>query len=222
VNGLDNSAFSSANWIVRGKQGRFENVRAENLAAIGRVDLLPTRGLIVGASGYFGNSTGNRPKDDLHVPAYVTVVDAHADLDRGGWRARGLLLYGWLQNSEAVSDANGRLSNNLGVERTPVAAAALGWSVEAAYDIARLLGDGRTLSADAFDLFGRYEFYDSMHRTVGNVFDNPRWERHEWTLGFNYRMRGHLVLKGQYADRRLGLAANKHERTVSAGIGAQF
>jgi hypothetical protein len=34
VNGLDYSGFSSANWIVGGKQRRFEVVRVENLAAI--------------------------------------------------------------------------------------------------------------------------------------------------------------------------------------------
>jgi hypothetical protein len=31
-----------------------------------------------------------------------------------------------------------------------------------------------------------------------------------------------LVVKGEYADRRLGLPDHNHERTMSAGIGAQF
>lgn len=215
VNGLDNSAFSSANWIVGGKQRRFENVRTANIAGIARLDVIPVRGLTVGGSGYMGNSTGNRPENDLSVPAHVTIVDGHADFERHGWRARGLFLYGWLQNSDAVSGANEP-------DHAQVGAAAMGWSLEAGYDLSKLFRPGRAASVNGFDLFGRYEFYDSMHRTKGSVLDDPRWERHTWTFGLNYRMRDHLVLKGQYSDRRLGLSTGNHERTVSAGIGAQF
>jgi hypothetical protein len=218
VNGLDNSAFGSATWIVPGKQRRFEHVRAENVAGIARVDLVPLRGLVAGASCYVGNSTGNRPMADLDLPAYVTVVDGHADFERDGWRARGLFLYGWLQNSAAVSNANA-----LSVAGTPVGSAAMGWSLEAGYDMLRLVEAAtRSPGADGLDLFGRYEFYDSMHRVAAGISDDPRWERRQWTVGLNYRIRDHLVFKGQYADRTLGLAQNNHERTVSAGIGAQF
>lgn len=225
VNGLDNSEFSSGNWIRLGHQLKFETVRAENLAAIARVDIFPTKELMFGTSGYVGNSTGNRPKADFTEPAYVTVVDAHANYDRGPWHARGLFLYGHLQNSAAVSAANRNLSNALDAKRTPVAKAALGWSVEGAYDVLALFDTPRApngASAHRLDVFGMYQYYDSMHETAAGVFDNPRWERKQWIAGFNYRPHLQIVVKAQYAHRTLGLATANHENTVSTGIGVEF
>ena len=40
VNGLDSSGFSSANWVKRGHQGRFEYVNAADLAFVGRLDCI--------------------------------------------------------------------------------------------------------------------------------------------------------------------------------------
>jgi hypothetical protein len=61
-----------------------------------------------------------------------------------------------------------------------------------------------------------------MYRVAAGVVDDPRWERRQWTVGLDYRMNRFLVVKGEYADRRLGLPDHNHERTMSAGIGAQF
>ena len=69
VNGLDGSAFNSANWIKRGNQKRFEMVNAENFAFCGRLDFKPEENFTVGVSAYAGNTTDNRPKPDLQVDA---------------------------------------------------------------------------------------------------------------------------------------------------------
>ncbi|HXI20381.1 MAG TPA: hypothetical protein VNH46_04815 [Gemmatimonadales bacterium] len=221
VNGLDNSRFGSARWIGAGKQRRLEQVRAENLAGFGRLDLLPFPGLVAGVSGYVGNSTGNRPQLDLAVPAYVTIGELHADYDRGGWRARGMVLRGWLQNSAAVSAANS-LSSGAGSDPTPVAAQAAGWSLEAGYDVLRVFRPDAAGSAARLDIFGRYEWYDSMYRVAAGQVDDPRWQRRQWTLGLNWRMNRYLILKAEYADRWLGLPAGNHERTLATGLGAEF
>src|SRR5678816_444958 len=67
VNGLDCSAFNSANWIMRGHQKRFELVNAENFALAGRLDFAPNEKMKLGFSLYGGNTKDNRPKPDLQV-----------------------------------------------------------------------------------------------------------------------------------------------------------
>ena len=97
---------------------------AEDFAGCARADFR-FRGQLVGASTYFGNTTGNRPKPDLKVKAPVILLEAHTSLRFGRVYFNGLAIYGHLKNSEAVTNANRNLSNNLNVKRTPVGEAAL-------------------------------------------------------------------------------------------------
>lgn len=217
VNGLDNSEFSSGTWIRGGKQRRFEQVSAENLAGVARLDLLPAPGLVAGVSGYIGNTTGNRPDTNLTLDGYVKVAEIHADYERNGWRARGMALKGWLQNSAEISAANRILE----ADHSAVAAEAAGISLEAGYDILRLFGRRNPGGVPGLDLFGRWEWYDSMYRVAAGEVDGPQFERHQWTVGLNYRISPNLVLKGQYADRSLG-RGGVHDRTFATGLGAQF
>ncbi len=117
INGLDASGFSSANWIRRGYQTRFETVNANNMAYAGRLDYSFAPNSEVGLSAYFGNTTGNRPKPDTDIDAYVGLCDIHLIWEAKPWRARSYVLYGSLSNSEAISMLNQNLSNNLNVKR---------------------------------------------------------------------------------------------------------
>lgn len=225
VNGLDATGFGSATWVVRGHQTRFEMANAEDLALAGRLDYDLAPGSSIGISGYYGNSTGNRPKPDMSVPANVGIGEIHAVYNDGPLTVRGLALYGALQNAGAVSKANRNLSNNLNVKRTPVGSAALGWFVEAGYDVLSLFHSAPqsdTSWSQKLDLFARFDFYDTMFKVDEGIFDNPRWERQVWTGGINYWIAEQFVLKGQFSRRKLGLATDNIENTLSAGFGAQF
>ncbi|MDZ7780719.1 MAG: autotransporter outer membrane beta-barrel domain-containing protein [Gemmatimonadota bacterium] len=216
VNGLDATGFSSASWIVRGHQTRFETVNAENLAVAGRLEYRLAPGVELGLDGYRGNTTDNRPKPDLAVDAPVTVGSVHATLERGPWTVRALGLYGTLENSDDVSQANRNLSNNLNVKRTPVGSAASGYYAEAGFDLLSL--------ADAtdqrLDLFGRIERYDSMAEVEGDVFDNPRWQRTAYTVGLNYHLIRQVTFKTEFSHRELG--TDEVEKTFSIGLGFEF
>jgi len=214
VAGLDATGFTSGNWVRYGEQGRFETVNAQDMALVGRLDLILGGESTVGVSGFYGNSSGNRPKPDLTAPAYVTVLDAHAAVQTGRLRARGLLMYGHLQNADLVSDANRNLSNNLGVKRDPVGSAALAWFAEAGYRVLE--------RATPLDVFARYDWYDTMYRVTGDVFDNPRWARHTVTAGLNWYPDPHFIVKASYAWRVVGLPTNNQERTTMLGVAALF
>lgn len=218
VNGLDGTGFSSARWVASGHQKRFEMVNTEDIALAARVDYQPIPSLLVGVSGYTGNTVHNRPKPDMDVDARVSIVEAHALLHTGNLTARAMGMYGTLQNADIVSQANRNLSNNLNVKRTPVGSAALGWYAEAGYNVLPLFG----LYTMSLDVFARYEYYDTMAEVTGNIFDNPRWERRTITVGGMYRPLNPLVVKAAYAMRELGTATQNRENTFSLGFGFEF
>jgi len=218
VNGLDATEFSSANWVMRGHQGKFETINAENMALALRLDYELREEWTVGLSGYFGNSSDNRPKPDLEADAYVSIIDGHLMIEEGPITFRAMGLYGHLQNSDLVSQANRNLSNNLNVKRTPVGSDALAYYGEIAYDLSKPIG-----IQDRLDVFGRYEFYDSMYKTVAGVIsNNPRWERTAYTAGVNYKPIEEIVFKAQYTHRVLGISEDNIENTFSAGVGFEF
>ena len=159
VSGLDNTAFSSLNWIRRGYQTRFETINADNLAYAGRLDFVFAKDSELGFNLYAGNASGNRPKQDIDFASWVTYGDVHFAWDGWPYRTRAYGMYGNITNSEALSAANRNLSNNLEVKRTPVAKAAAGAYVEAAYDVFAVVGPRRK---QQLYVFGRAEYYDSM------------------------------------------------------------
>jgi hypothetical protein len=217
VSGLDNTGFSSANWIRRGYQTRFETINADNLAGAFRLDFIFADESEIGFNLYADNASGNRPKDDFTKNSWVAYGDLHFTIDKHPWRARAYAMYGQVQNSEALSAANRNLSNNLNVKRTPVAEAATGAYAELAYDILPVFTKTAT---HQFYLFGRAEWYDSMYRTEGNVSDNPRYERQVLTFGVNYFPYPQIVFKSHYAWRKLG--SGEMENTFALGFGFDF
>ncbi|MCB0686212.1 MAG: hypothetical protein KDC53_06795, partial [Saprospiraceae bacterium] len=83
MSGLDNTGFSSANWIRRGYQTRFETINADNLATAFRLDYQFRKDNEIGFAIYTGNTTGNRPKNDLKADVWVTYGDIHLAINRG-------------------------------------------------------------------------------------------------------------------------------------------
>src|SRR5262249_49737271 len=115
------------------------------------------------------------------------------------------------------------LSNNLNVKRSPVGSAALGWYLEAGYDLLSAIGHADSAGRRSrLDLFGRFEFYDTMFKVARDIFDNPRWERRVVTAGVNYKPLPQFVLKGQFSHRTLGTATDSREDTFSLGMGVEF
>lgn len=216
VSGLDNSAFSSRNWIRRGYQTKFETINADNLAYAFRADYQFSKDSEIGFSGYAGNPTGNRPKRDFTAPSWVTVGDVHFHWDSDPWRINAYVMAGHIQNSAALSAANRNLSNNLNVKRTPVGKMAAGAYGELAYDLLH----SRTAIEQKLYLFGRAEWYDSMWKVEGNISDNPRYERKVYTVGINFFPIHAIVVKAHYAWRTLG--SGEHDNTFVLGIGFEI
>ena len=175
---------------------------------------------MLGISGYRGDSADNRPKPDMEgTDAHVSIFDLHGALNWGRLRARGLYLRGHLQNATVVSARNRTLSNNLDVLRSPVAEGAYAAFVEVGWDLLpSLVAQPRA----RLDMFFRFDRYDTMAAVPTQTFDNPRFERTVYTLGANYNMEDTVVLKADYAMRRLGADHFNDENTLTIGLGFQF
>ena len=217
ISGLDNSAFSSLNWIRPGHQKRFEMINADNLAYALRLDYKFGDESLIGVSGYAGNATGNRPKNDFTTPSWVMYGDVHYTMEAFPWRVRAYGMAGNITNSEALSRANRNLSNNLGVKRTPVGEMAAGAYGEIAYDFLHLFNAN---AKQQLYLFGRAEWFDSMYKTQGTVSDNPRYENTIFAGGLNYFPIPNIVFKANYEWRTLG--SGEQDNTFSAGFGFNF
>lgn len=217
VNGLDSSGFSSKFWIVGGRQTRFEQVKATDIAVVARLDYRGIPGVAFGLSAYRGNSTDNRPKPDMEgLDGHVTIWDAHLSLNRGPLTARGLLLMGFLENADLISSKNSRLSTRLEVPRTPIAKEARAWYGEIGYDILTLLAPG---SKYKLYPFVRYEYYNTMQSVDAGIFADPRFERKLFTFGANFFLTPDVVLKTDYSHRTFGSDDINEENTFSIGLG---
>ena len=93
---------------------------------------------------------------------------------------------------------------------------ALAGGVEVGYDF---FGLNKKLHSEgqSFQLFARYEYYDSMFRTQGSVIDSEWCARHRWVVGLNYRPMRDIVVKAEYGQGILAKQYNK-EPYVSLGI----
>lgn len=217
VNGLDSSGFSSKYWIVGGRQNRFEQVKATDFAMVARLDYTGIDGLLAGVSAYHGGSTDNRPKPDMEgIDGDVTIFDVHAMVTRGPFVAHGLFLNGNVENADVISSKNGRLSNALGVARTPVAKTARAAYLEAGYDILPFFT--QTSNYRLFP-FARYEYYNSMEDVNSGIFADPRFERKILTFGLNFLPAPNVVLKTEYKHRSFGDDDINAENTFGIGLG---
>ena len=143
VNGLDSAFFGSLGFVREGQQKKFELVKADGLAVVGRVDFkLPEWGFLVGTSAYYGfNTNADRPEDDLDdVNSPLLLVDVHTILQHGRWRGSGVAIFGHLWNAEEISERNTRLPNSLGAPRTAVSDKAFAAWGEIGYDINSYVG----------------------------------------------------------------------------------
>lgn len=232
VNGLDSTGFSSQRWIATGHQQRFETVRATDLAVVGALAYELSGHGEVGAAAYYGGTSRNRPKPDLvqdcadpdprevascgYVSAPLLLTEAHAQLRWAPVRGSAMFAWGRLDAAASISRRNERLSNTLGVLRTPVAEEAfLAWA-EVGVDVAPWLGAGPD---HALEPFVRFDRYDTMYRVSAGTFDNPRFDRTVYTGGVAYTHAEAVTLKLDASQRHFGTDALRPESSVRLAAG---
>lgn len=193
IAGLDAEGFE-ASGIREGRQSGSQS-RAEGLGLTGRVDWTPRPGLLVGGSGFVGNS-GQGLTDDSgrKIRARTTLYDLHADWKARGWQARAVYARG------RIGDV-ARLNDVLGFTRMEsIGRANHGWYAEAGYDV--LGGREEGPSGASLVPFARYERYDSHDSVPDGFLRDPANRVHVRTCGVSYKPIPNVVIKADHQNYR--------------------
>jgi hypothetical protein len=188
LTGLDASRFG-AGGLRNGRQNG-ARAKAEDFAAVARVDYTGLPGLLVGGSLYRGDSGQGLELGGRRVGVATRVAELH-----GEWKARGLELRGlWTQADVDDAAALNRalaLTGGAGVgERLR------GGYVQAGYDLfAR-----RPRGAQALVPYLRWEAYDTQARVPAGFSRNPANDVESLTFGLAYRPLDQVILKLDYLD----------------------
>ncbi len=219
IAGLDADRFGNKGWIHDGAGSPYEFKMATAYAGAVRIDNYSIKGLRLSLSGYLGNSANNTLNatgkyKGLHgtvaIGAFDFLYNDHNLI------ARGNVDYGHLTNSLEITAANMSTRAGSPSPKTNIGEAAIAMGIEAGYDIFSQIAPLRDKD-QRFYIFGRYDYYDSMYKTVKNMTDEKMWQRQKVTAGINYYPIPQIVIKGEYSYRILSSQYN-NEPTISLGI----
>ena len=189
VNGLDAAGFSASSPIRGGRQ-KGSRARAEDFGLTARVDFVGVPGLLVGGSGYTGNSDQGRTADGREFDGTVSIFDAHAEWRWRALQVRGLLARGSIDDADEINRLNGLSGASSVGERF------LGHYVEGGWDV--LYGRG----VASLVPFARWEQLNTQDEVPSGFAASRANDIRVWTVGLNYRPIPQVVVKLDYQDFR--------------------
>ena len=154
VNGLDGSSFSSSG--IRGGRQKGSRAKASSMAFTGRVDVMPTPGVFVGASLYTGGSGhGEIEFDGRELDVRTTILDVHGQTQIRGIDLRGLYARASIGDAAELNQVLG----NVGTEA--VAEVMQGGYVQVGYNV---LSQVPSAADVALTPYVRFERVDTQAR----------------------------------------------------------
>lgn len=215
VNGLDPNAFSDIHWIREGKQGIFESSVMTSPAVAGRLEYTGVKGLRLGVSGYFNNTSKNasKPEKTSTIKAPVSIGTFDLQYLHKNMAVRANFVYGSLGDASELSKINKRISKNTTFSRTNVAKNAMTYAVEAGYNVLSFFRTKEKLLP-----FVRYEYYNSAEKVDAGMDEMPINRREVWTIGLNYRLLPNMILKADYAMRIMNKGKYNQENTFGVAL----
>ena len=206
VEGLDASHFDAARAVREGRQNASQSVFTHP-ALSARLDWKGTPGLLVGASGYTGDSWQQAKPAGAALSARVTLLDAHARWQWNGLELRGLYATGTLADAGALSDALALT----GTER--LGKRFFGGYAEALFDVAPRLWPGTSYMLAPYV---RAESLDTQDDVEGGSNDDAL-ERTIFTFGVAAKPHPNVVVKADREQRSNGADTETSRWNVALG-----
>lgn len=219
IAGLDADRFNNKNWIHGASGSPYEFKMASDVAGAFRIDNRSIKDLKLSLSGYVGGSgrnTLNATKKYDDILGLVAIGALDFRYEGRHFIARGNVDYGHLGQSLEISKTNKASRKDSPSPKNNVAMSAFAAATEVGCDLFSFIPSMRDRDQRLF-LFTRYDYYDSMFRTVSHMSDEPEWERHKVTVGLNYSPIKEIVIKAEASERILRPQFN-NEPTLSIGI----
>jgi hypothetical protein len=217
INGMDGVGGGSskakgfgASGLRDGRQKGSKAV-AEDLAVVARLDFVGKPGLIVGASGYLGQSGQNNPPSSGtgSISARTVLTEGHVDWQFRGLSLRALGALAFVDDVVALND----VKQLTGVES--IGERMYGWYVEASYDMLRSASTVHQLRPVA-----RFEQVNTQSRVPQGFAADPANDVQVVTLGAAWKPITNLVFKADYQLR--SNAANTETNQFNLAVGYVF
>jgi hypothetical protein len=182
---------------IRGARQRGSQAKADDLAAVVRVDWHPIEGTILGGSVFSGNTGQERS-----YGGRVTLAEVHADAKFSGLTLRGLYARGTIDDAAAINAANHFTGN------ASVGESFGGWYVEGGYDVASYVFSRGDMSLTPY---ARYEWLNTQKSVPSGFSRNRANEQKIFTVGFAFKPISQTVVKVDYqnVDNEAGTGINQ-------------
>jgi len=190
VNALDASGFSAEEGLHEGS-AEGSNAKANDFAAVARLDYTPVPGLLVGASGYRGN-TGQDLKtaEGQRIAVGTSLFEGHLEWKWRGLELRGLAVQATLGDVAALDRALGLAGEQSIGERLR------GGYLQLGYDLFARGEHGQ----QAMIPFARWESYNLQARVPAGFAADPANDVRSLTLGLVYRPFDSVVFKADFQN----------------------
>ena len=186
INGLNGSKFGSNG--LRGGRQKGSSAKASDLAFVGRVDVTPTAGVLVGGSLYRGGSDqGQFQVENRELNVDTTIGEVHAQVRARGFDLRGLYAHASLEDVVALNQVLS-LQGNQSVGQT-----LQGGYLQFGYDVLSSFRQDVALTP-----YYRFEKLDTQKKVPALFWKNPARDRVFHTVGLEFRPIYGIVVKTDY------------------------
>lgn len=216
VSGLNSEYFRSYDWVASGHQKRFEHVNADDLAYVVRLDYGNFKtGSAIGASYYYGNTSGNRHKTNkLSADGTVEILSIAGAFVEGPWILRGQYLYGTLSDSDAITQANKTTPGLKPGNFAQVGSKSEAFFVEAGVDLGQF-------TAIPVTVFANIDYSNPLKEVETGVA-TKRYENTWISGGINYFPIPEIVIKAEAGVHQVAVSAIPDTHFFALGVGYQF
>ena len=198
VNGLDavgngsSGADGFSSGGLRGGRQKGSKAVAEDFAGVARLDYVRQLGVIIGASGYVGESGQNNlvdPDDPASetVGALTVILEGHAEYRAHGLDLRGLIAWASVDDAELINEAKGFTGDE------SVGEELFGWYVQAGYDVLHRIRTRHQLIP-----YVRFEQLDTQQEVPAGFSSNPANDRQIISLGAAWKPLTNIIVKADY------------------------
>jgi hypothetical protein len=183
IAGLNAANFTSSG-LRSGRQGGARS-KLGDPAFVGRLDVNPLPGILVGGSFYAGNSIVflNNAAAELDVP--TRIAEFHGEFRQRGLQVRGLYAHASLDDVSELNQLLGLTGNN------SIGESLNGGYLEAGYNI--LAGREYALTP-----YVRFEAINTQADVPTGFLKNPARDQTAWTFGLEYKPISNIVIKADY------------------------
>lgn len=182
INTFNATGFSAEEGLHEGKQDGAE-AKLTSPAAVGRLDITPAAGLLLGGSLYGGNSGVL----DSDFSVRTIIGEGHVEYRREGWNLRGLYAHASLNNVAQLNEFLGLTGEQ------SVGSSLAGGYLQAGYQ----LWTSKSQMASFIPYF-RFEKVNTQNTVPAGYAEDPANNRTLYTIGAEFKPISNLVIKSDY------------------------